>query len=112
MDSAMVKGLLGAPVLADLRSRAQVAINAHAAQAAEAASYTGLNPTADYPRLVILSGHYNVQLGVLGALRFDQVPPPLSFSSLSRLPFLSLFLPLPQAPPLPQSQTRARRAGR
>jgi hypothetical protein len=73
MNSDMVRGLAGGPILADLNSRISTAKAAQGQSGGSAAAaYSALSTAATYPRLVVISGHYNVQLGVLAALKVDK----------------------------------------
>jgi hypothetical protein len=65
MRSSLTGGLLGGALLGDLLAYLDAAVAA-----------TSANLVAPvYYKLLHLSGHYNSQLGVLGALRLDQYPP-------------------------------------
>lgn len=61
MASSLTGSLLSAPLLADLSSRLATA----------AAVGASMVPDAMYPRLVVVSGHYNVQLALIGSMRLD-----------------------------------------
>lgn len=70
MSSDLVGPLFGGPILSDLSDRMDSAVQAYSRTFVSGA-YSPLGPTSSFERLVILSGHYNVQLGILAALGLD-----------------------------------------
>jgi hypothetical protein len=74
MRSDLVGPLAGGPVLRDLAGRISAATSAQQGGPAAGAAYSAQASIATYPRLVVVSAHYNVQLGVLAALKADQAP--------------------------------------
>lgn len=79
-SSALTGPLLGGPVLGDLSRRLA---------SATAATTASPSPSFPYPRLVILSAHYNTQLGVLSALGLDAAGA-LPASSAVSIPWITV----------------------
>ncbi|KAJ9532610.1 hypothetical protein QJQ45_010698 [Haematococcus lacustris] len=76
MSSNLTSNLLGGPLLADMLAYMDTTASA------------ALSGTQVFPKLLHISSHYNVQLGVLAALALDTHPP-----ALAALPWLSSKLP-------------------
>ncbi|KAL6746088.1 histidine phosphatase superfamily [Haematococcus lacustris] len=76
MSSNLTSNLLGGPLLADMLAYMDTTASA------------ALTGTQVFPKLLHISSHYNVQLGVLAALALDTHPP-----ALAALPWLSSKLP-------------------
>lgn len=87
MASALTGPLLGGPLLADIISRMGVAAAAYGVGGtAYAAAYdNSTSLTSALPRLLLVSAHYNVLMGLLAALRLDALLAPADAAAVTWL---------------------------
>ena len=72
MNSGLVGSYAGGPLLGDLNNKIVAATAAYTGSSnVSTQAYSAYALTSTYPRLVVISAHYNVQLGILGALKVD-----------------------------------------
>lgn len=90
MQSKLVGPLFGGPLLADLSSRMDVAEGAFRMPSATTGRSPAFEPSASFERLVVISSHYNVQLGVLAALDLDSYLSTTSTSIAGSVPWITI----------------------
>jgi hypothetical protein len=72
VSSSRAGALFAGPILSDLSARIDAATEAHMVVGSNTELGANFDPTTMFERLVIISSHYNVQLGVLSALEMDK----------------------------------------
>ncbi|KAL4457857.1 hypothetical protein ABPG75_012722 [Micractinium tetrahymenae] len=82
MHSSLTGNLLAGPLLADLLSYLEAA--------ATAATSNVVDPV--YYKVVHLSGHYDTQLGILGAIALNQLPAAANFTWFKKIPSLAAIM--------------------